>query len=256
MKTYVTVGLSLLAGAALFEAALIPGLVIGGAAVLAPRFLPNLRQRRRPLRNPAAGRIETEAGLPGRRDVERPSAALPNFTIKQAIAKTITFRVIVTTLDFSANYIVIGELATAAGLSAFALAAGPLFYLAHEMAWNRFGPSGTGVDVPIRLPLRQEAEPRSTAPAGFTISRAVAKTITFRTVATVMDFTANYLVVGDAATAALLSAFGFVAGPFIYLGHEKLWEYYDSAGRRAGAGPARLATTGQRAGSLSLIASR
>ena len=34
MNRYVTVGLGVLAGAALFEAALIPGIVIGGAAVL------------------------------------------------------------------------------------------------------------------------------------------------------------------------------------------------------------------------------
>jgi hypothetical protein len=34
------------------------------------------------------------------------------------------------------------------------------------------------------------------------------------------DFTTNYVVVGDLATAATLSAFGFVVGPFIYLGHE------------------------------------
>ena len=45
MKLYLTVGLSMLAGAALLEAALIPGLVIGGAAVLLPKYLPKLRQR-------------------------------------------------------------------------------------------------------------------------------------------------------------------------------------------------------------------
>ena len=50
MKTYVTVGLAVLAGAALLETALIPGLLIGGVAVLAPRYLPkgaspNLRRR-------------------------------------------------------------------------------------------------------------------------------------------------------------------------------------------------------------------
>ena len=38
-----------------------------------------------------------------------------------------------------------------------------------------------------------------------------------------MDFTANYVVVGDLATAVGLSAFAFVVGPFVYLGHEKLW---------------------------------
>ena len=61
-----------------------------------------------------------------------------------------------------------------------------------------------------------------------TINRALAKTITFRTIATTTDFTTNYVVVGDLATAATLSAFGFVVGPFIYLGHEMAWDYYGS----------------------------
>jgi hypothetical protein len=53
-----------------------------------------------------------------------------------------------------------------------------------------------------------------------------------------MDFTANYVVVGDLATALGLSAFGFVAGPFIYLGHKLVWDYRGSPGalpRVAGA---------------------
>lgn len=28
------------------------------------------------------------------------------------------------------------------------------------------------------------------------------------------------------ATAAVLSAFGFVVGPFVYLRHEMVWDYY------------------------------
>ena len=58
----------------------------------------------------------------------------------------------------------------------------------------------------------------------FTISRALAKTITFRVVATTVDFTATYVVVGDLAIAVTLSAFGFVIGPFVYFGHERLWD--------------------------------
>ena len=54
--------------------------------------------------------------------------------IKQAIAKTVTFRIVVTTLDFTSNYVVIGEATTAAGLSTFAFVVGPLFHLAHETA--------------------------------------------------------------------------------------------------------------------------
>jgi uncharacterized membrane protein len=99
-----------------------------------------------------------------------------------------------------------------------------VFYLAHETAWNYFGPGGT-VTLPIAKAPAADGE-------GFTISRALAKTITFRTIATVVDFTANYVVVRDVATAAGLSAFAFVVGPFVYLGHEKLWDYYGAPGER------------------------
>ena len=44
MYRYVTIGAAVLAGAALLETALIPGVVIGGAAVLAPKYLPRLRR--------------------------------------------------------------------------------------------------------------------------------------------------------------------------------------------------------------------
>jgi len=39
---------------------------------------------------------------------------------------------------------------------------------------------------------------------------------------------ANYVLVRDIATAVGLSAFAVVVGPFVYLGHEKLWDYYGS----------------------------
>jgi uncharacterized membrane protein len=227
MNRYLTVGLTLVAGAALIEAALIPGLVIGGAAVLAPRVLPRLRRHLQPARNATVRRpTGSAAPRPETRDAEVSLPAPARLGIKRAVAKTITFLIIVTTLDFTTNYIVIGELATAAGLSGFALVAGPLFYLAHETAWNYLGPSEDAVEVRVRLPGRPGAT-ATPAGQGFTISRALAKTITFRSIATVIDFTANYVVVRDVATAAGLSAVAFVFGPFVYLGHEKIWDCYD-----------------------------
>jgi uncharacterized membrane protein len=232
MKATVTTGLAVLAGVALFEAALIPGMVIGGAAVLAPKYLPGLRRRLGPLFGSTARRpAKPAAPSPGPRNVKAPAGPPGGFAIKQAVAKTITFRIIVTTLDFTTNYIVIGELATAAGLSAFALAAGPLFYFAHEMAWNRYGPASEAA-VAVRLPRLSDAEEPSADQSEFTVSRALAKTITFRTIATAMDFATNYVFVGDLATAAGLTAFAFVVGPFVYLGHEKLWDYYGSPRER------------------------
>jgi len=231
MNRYLTVGLSVLAGAALIEAALIPGLVIGAAAVLAPKFLPEVRRRLRPLVT-VSRHIGPAVQVPDRPDAKQPLAAPAGFAIKQAIAKTITFRIIVTTLDFTSNYVVIGNVITSAGLSAFAFVIGPIFYLVHETAWNYFGPSGKAVDVSVLLPLRPDASAPLTGRKGFTISRALAKTITFRTIATVMDFTTLFVVVGDLAAAAGLSVFGFVVGPFVYLGHEMAWDYYGSPRER------------------------
>ncbi|MEW6438489.1 MAG: DUF2061 domain-containing protein [Pseudomonadota bacterium] len=159
------------------------------------------------------------------RDVKAPPVAPVGFALRRAILKTVTFRIIVTSLDFTTNYVVIGELAAAAGLSAIGLAAGPLFYFAHEMVWNRLGPSEL-VHIDGLMRPRSRMVP-SLGSRELTINRALAKTITFRTIATTMDFSANYFVVRDVATAAGLSAFGFIVGPFVYYGHEKAWDYLE-----------------------------
>jgi uncharacterized membrane protein len=231
MRTYVTVGLAVVAGAALLETALIPGLLIGGVAVLAPRYLPtgtlrNLRRRAETLAAKAAPQRTAANG-------SRPPASngarqtiLPKFAIGQAVAKTITFRIIVTSLDFSVNYVVIGEFATAAGLSTFNMIAGPLFYLGHEAVWNYLGPEDRAVALATLTRQHADGETGSGGWRSFKISRALAKTITFRTLATIMDFTTNYVVVRDVTQAVILSSSGFILGPFVYYGHEKAWDYF------------------------------
>src|SRR6201996_1099838 len=225
MKQVIVVGVTVLAGAARIEAARIPGLLIGGAAVLAPRFLPklpNLIRRRKPQASrrrsaPVGSASEQEAA---KESVKASTSLLPKFAMGQAGAKTITYRLIVTSLAFTTNYIVIGELATAAGLSTFNLFAGPLFYFAHEAAWNYLGTGDRGVT--LNLPNVSSDNDATT----LTISPALAKTITYRTIATIMDFTTNYVVVRNVGEAMILSATGFFLGPFVYYGHEKAWEYF------------------------------
>lgn len=201
----------MLAGVALFEMALVPGILIGGAAVLAPRYLPKgylpkLRRRLQPLsektvdRRAATAAASLPAEWPGIGTAQHP---LPKFAIGRAVAKTITFRIIVTTLDFSTNYLVIGEFATAAGLSTYNLIAGPLFYLGHEAAWTYFGPSEAAVDLAALTPMAAAANARPGILGGLTISRALAKTITFRTIASAMDFATNYFVVRDVGQALI-----------------------------------------------------
>ena len=212
MNRSIALGLGVVAGAALFEVALVPGIVIGGVAVLAPGAV---RRARRALFGAKAARLSLAAVVPEK------------LRLQQSVVKTITFRVAATAIDFTANYMVLGNPTVAAGLTGIGLVAGPVFYFVHETVWNAYlGPSRMTVDVGALAGLGQSGV--STG-GGFKVSRAVAKTVTFRTVATMMDFTANILVLGDLATAAGLSAVAFVLGPIVYLGHEKVWERFGPA---------------------------
>ncbi len=221
-------------GAALFEAALIPGIVIGAAALLAPdmtsKALPKLGRGvlslfRRPVvasKPASAARQAAEAPLP-------PAALLPRLQVGQALAKTISFRIIIATLDFGWNYIVLGELVTAAGLSALNLVVGPFFYFLHEAIWNYYSArdgqavqegAATIVIVPSddAAPVVQVGKLR--------VSRALAKTVVYETMGATAEFTVNLLVVGDVVTAAIITAPLVVFGPFIYYGHEKAWDWF------------------------------
>jgi uncharacterized membrane protein len=218
LKRAITIGLAVVAGAAVLEAALVPGILLGGAALLAPRLLSG-RRRRVAQRNERTLQIGHAA--PSREvAASGPSELFAKSQLGRSIAKTITFRIVVTTLDFTTNYIVIGEIATAAGLSSFNLVAGPLFYFAHEAAWNYLGAGEAGVK--LNLPKSNTDHDATT----LTISPALAKTITYRTIATIVDFTTNYVVVRNIPEALILSATGFFLGPFVYFGHEKAWDYF------------------------------
>lgn len=236
---------AVVAGAAIVEAALIPGLLIGGAAVvLAPRLFPRdmlsgVRDKlRRAVPSPAPS-------APTAHSAEaRASGEGGSFDPWRAVVKTVTYRVMVTTADFGANYFVIGELATAAGLSSLALVAGPIAYFAHEAAWHYYGPASARhvnpLEAAVHLPIPSAAEGGDdvrTRFASLKVSRALAKTVTYEGVTTVSEFTTNYLFVRDLAAAAGLTAFSAVIAPVVYYVHERLWDYYDAAKARAPAVP-------------------
>jgi len=207
-NTVIAVG-AVAAGVVLFEAALLPGLAIGVAAVVAPRLMPKRRRAAKP-----APEVAPEATPHKPRRVLPTLDDLVHIRLSQSVMKTITFRVIVTSLDFTANYLILQDAGAAAGLSAISVVGGPLFYFIHEGAWNYL--VGTGKLDAARLP------------EGLAKNHALVKTITYRTFATLVEFTTNYVVVGDLATAALLSSFGFFLGPFVYYGHELAWERFGS----------------------------
>jgi uncharacterized membrane protein len=126
----------------------------------------------------------------------------------------------VTTADFGANYFVIGELATAAGLSSLSLVAGPIAYFAHEAAWHYYGPASARhrnpLQAAVHLPIPGAAgggDNGRTPFASLKVSRALAKTVTYEGVTGVSEFSVNYLFVRDLASAAGLTAFSIVIAP-------------------------------------------
>jgi uncharacterized membrane protein len=232
------------AGAAIVEAALVPGLLIGGAAVLAPRLLPRdmLSALGDRLRRTASSLMPAPP-TPRAHSAQAPAPSdSPSFNTWHAVAKTITYRVMVTTVDFGANYFVIGELATAAGLSTLSLVAGPIAYFAHEAAWHYYGPVSSRhpnpLEAKVHVPLpsaTQREENGQSRFASVNVSRALAKTVTYEVVTGVSEFSANYLVVRDLAAAAGLTAVSIVIAPFVYYAHEKAWDYYDATKARSQA---------------------
>jgi uncharacterized membrane protein len=237
---------AVVAGAAIVEVALIPGLLIGGAAVLAPRLLPfdilSSLGGRHKLRRTAPSPVLVPCA-PTARSAEAPARGEPAyFDAWRAIVKTITYRAIVTTVDFGANYFVIGEMVTAAGLSSLSLIAGPITYFAHEAIWHHYGPASAHhlnpleatVDVPIPGTAATERNVR-TRFASVKVSRALAKTVTYNGVTAASEFSANYLFVRDLAAAAGLTAFSIAIAPLVYYLHEKAWDYYDATKARSTA---------------------
>jgi uncharacterized membrane protein len=244
--TVATLG-AVAAGAAIVEAALIPGLLIGSAAVLAPRLLPRdmlsgLGDR---LRRLAPSPVPAPSA-PTAHSAEAPVSDDPqSFDTWRAVVKTFTYRVMVTTVDFGANYFVIGELATAAGLSSLSLVAGPIAYFAHEAAWHYYGPASARhpnpLEATVHVPIPGAAEGEENGRTRFAsvkVSRALAKTVTYEVVTGVSEFSVNYLFVRDLAAAAGLTAFSIVISPFVYYLHEKAWDYYDATKARSPAAPA------------------
>ena len=75
-------------------------------------------------------------------------------------------------------------------------------------------------------PLAQAGPAPADAKSDGAVPRAVWKTLTYRAIATTIDFTTNVVAMGNLVSAALLSVWNTLTGPWIYLGHELAWDYF------------------------------
>ncbi len=212
-------------GAVLLEAALVPGLVLGAAALI---FAPKLVNRAVPKFRDGLQSLTAWTAAPkapaAQEEAEGIAGLLPRLKIGQALAKTITFRITIASLDFAWNYIFLGDLATAAGLSALSITVGPFFYFLHEAGWNFYNPLEDGATGAETGPLLSIGD--------YKLTRALAKTIVYETLGTISEFSVNWLVVGDFTTAVIITAPFALFSPFVYLGHEKAWDYFTERAKR------------------------
>jgi uncharacterized membrane protein len=61
---------------------------------------------------------------------------LPGIKVDRALAKTLTYEVVTAVSESGANYLVVRDLAAAAGLTAFSVVIAPFVYYVHEKAWD------------------------------------------------------------------------------------------------------------------------
>jgi uncharacterized membrane protein len=123
-----------------------------------------------------------------------------------------------------------------------------------ETAWDGVERGLLNLPDPARpLPPVGPTEPPPAEGKGGGLPRAVWKTLTFRAIATTIDFSTNVIAIGNLTTAALLSAWNTVTGPWIYLGHELAWDYFGAPSVRQrdlpGLGPEAGASPHNRDGS-------
>lgn len=203
----------------MFEATLVPGLLIGGVAWLGPRAVGRLHARGKS-KSVRRTRLVKENRPVGVRCEDKMKWRTPQLTT--SAIKTVTFRVISSGLDFGWNYFLLGEVAAAASLSGVSLIAGPTFYFVHEALWGGIKYAGAVKSDAYKV-FRISDDI-----GGLKVSRALAKTVTFRLFATASEFGVNYFVARDFWLAINLSAFSIIVGPFVYLAHEMAWERFDA----------------------------
>lgn len=226
-----TMGLVVIGGV-FVEAALIPGILLGCSAFIAPKVLRAILRSKK-------SKIQEfhDPVISNTKPVRSPLFAEHIIMPTRSIAKMCTFRATSTGLDFAWNYAILGDVGVAAGLSSVSLVVAPLFYLIHETVWNIYSVQYSGSRRIIHDKSQFGGSLLSTNQFRITTSSdnsKILKTITYRLFATVSEFGTNYVFARNLPQALSLTAFSATMGPFIYYGHEIIWEKLDTMAGRAG----------------------
>ena len=71
--------------------------------------------------------------------------------VSRAFAKTVSYEVVTGVSEFGANFLFTGNVAAAAGLTAFSMVVAPLVYYVHEKGWDYYDASkGRSSAAPAR----------------------------------------------------------------------------------------------------------
>lgn len=135
----------------------------------------------------------------------------------RSLAKTISWRVLLTVSHIVNGFIATGSIIMGLKIAGLATIINSTLYWLHERAWNRFEWSRR--DDPNRSFV--EGQPRS-----------IAKVVSWRVLITVSNFVIPFILTGSWGQAAIFTGLATVVNMALYWGHERAWNIFAWGRRR------------------------
>lgn len=129
----------------------------------------------------------------------------------RSLAKTISWRVLLTISHIINGFIATGSIMMAFKIAGLATIINSVLYWLHERAWNRLEWSRR--DDPTRAFV--EGQPRS-----------IAKVVSWRVLITISNFLIPFMLTGSWGAAAIFTGLATVINMTLYWGHERIWNFF------------------------------
>lgn len=126
----------------------------------------------------------------------------------RSLAKTLSWRVILTMSHFINGFIVTGSIASAAAIAGLSAVINSVLYWAHERCWNYAQWNRQGKDGLMFV----DGQPRT-----------ISKIITWRAVITGSNFVIPWFLTGSLGQAAAFMTIAIVVNIAIFYFHERIW---------------------------------
>lgn len=130
-------------------------------------------------------------------------------TISRSVAKTLSWRVLLTISHTVNGYLATGSIAFGLQIAGLATIINSVLYWVHERSWN-----ATGWSRRLSDRVFSDSHPRS-----------LAKIASWRVLITSSNFVIPFIITGNWGQAALFTGLATVVNMVLYWSHERVWNY-------------------------------